>query len=71
LVGSTYGRFCIKFPQTKCQVSETDPADWAYSLLLSFIIIYNLQTFVDFAVHFYEDIFGRGLFLRHVYLTLV
>jgi hypothetical protein len=38
LVGSTYGRFCIKFPQS----SDTDSAHWASSIIY-FQILRSLQ----------------------------
>ena len=32
LVGSTYGRFCIKFLKAEWKVSDTSLAHWAFSL---------------------------------------
>ena len=34
LVGSTYGRFCIKFPPTEWKVSDTGSGHWASSLII-------------------------------------
>jgi hypothetical protein len=40
-VGSTYGRFCIKFPQSR--MNDTGSAHWASSLITIGIYIYNID----------------------------
>ena len=43
-VGSTYGRLCIKFPQTKWEVSDTGSSCWASSFFSKYQ--YTIMAFI-------------------------
>ena len=67
LVGSTYGRFCIKFPERwATQTQPTEPLV-LYCLLIEYVYIYTLQVIFGIPFGSEIDMWSVGCILAELY----